>query len=94
MEKAGFLDRIGRENVCPHIDAALARSREILGLPPALPIDPHHEEKQRLEAARQELASVLAKIQDALNPPSANNRMSSRAEQPPAIVGNGDGKKN
>src|SRR5437879_2827245 len=34
MEKAGFLDQIGRENVCPHIDAALARSREILGLPP------------------------------------------------------------
>ena len=34
MDKAGFLDRIGRENVCAHIDAALARSREILGLPP------------------------------------------------------------
>jgi SulP family sulfate permease len=24
MEKAGFLDRIGRDNVCPHIEAALA----------------------------------------------------------------------
>src|SRR4029434_6052383 len=24
MEKAGFVDRMGRENVCPHIDAALA----------------------------------------------------------------------
>jgi SulP family sulfate permease len=34
MDKAGFLDRIGRENVCAHIDAALERSREILGLPP------------------------------------------------------------
>ncbi|MEI2727294.1 MAG: sodium-independent anion transporter [Verrucomicrobiota bacterium] len=34
MAKAGFLDRIGRENVCPHIDAALARARDILGLPP------------------------------------------------------------
>jgi SulP family sulfate permease len=34
MENAGFLDRIGRENVCADIDAALARSREILGLPP------------------------------------------------------------
>ena len=30
MEKAGFLDQIGRDNVCPDLDAALARSREIL----------------------------------------------------------------
>jgi sulfate permease, SulP family len=35
MEKAGFLDIIGRENVCPHVDAALARAREVLGLSPA-----------------------------------------------------------
>src|SRR6185369_9353678 len=35
MDKAGFLERIGRENVCAHIDAALERSREILGLPPS-----------------------------------------------------------
>ena len=34
MEKAGFLDEIGRENVCPDVDAALARARKILGLPP------------------------------------------------------------
>jgi SulP family sulfate permease len=34
MDKAGFLDRIGRENVCADIDAALERSRKILGLPP------------------------------------------------------------
>jgi len=34
MENSGFIDRLGRENVCPHIAAALARSREILGLPP------------------------------------------------------------
>jgi SulP family sulfate permease len=33
MDKAGFLDRLGRENVCANIDLALARSREILGLP-------------------------------------------------------------
>jgi SulP family sulfate permease len=31
MEKAGFLDRLGRENVCPDIDLALARCRQILG---------------------------------------------------------------
>ena len=34
MEKAGFLDQIGRQNICPDIDAALGRAREILGLPP------------------------------------------------------------
>lgn len=27
MDNAGFLDRIGRENVCAHVDAALARER-------------------------------------------------------------------
>lgn len=30
MDKAGFLDRLGRENVCANIDLALARSRELL----------------------------------------------------------------
>jgi SulP family sulfate permease len=34
MDKSGFLDQIGRANVCADVDAALARSREILGLPP------------------------------------------------------------
>ncbi len=32
MDKAGFLDRLGRENICANIDLALARSREILNL--------------------------------------------------------------
>jgi SulP family sulfate permease len=40
MENAGFLERLGRENVCPDIEAALARSREILGLPPLTGPDP------------------------------------------------------
>lgn len=35
MEKAGFLDQLGYANVCPHLDAALARAREILGLSPS-----------------------------------------------------------
>ncbi len=30
MDKAGFLDRLGRENTCANIDLALERSREIL----------------------------------------------------------------
>jgi SulP family sulfate permease len=30
MDKAGFLDKLGRENICADIDSALARSREIL----------------------------------------------------------------
>jgi SulP family sulfate permease len=31
MDKAGFLDRLGRENVCADIDGALVRAREIIG---------------------------------------------------------------
>ncbi len=30
MEKAGFLDQLGKENVCANIDLALARARELL----------------------------------------------------------------
>ncbi len=30
LERSGLLDRIGRENVCPEIDAALARARHLL----------------------------------------------------------------
>lgn len=32
MEQSGLLERIGRENILPSIDAALARARKILGL--------------------------------------------------------------
>jgi sulfate permease, SulP family len=35
MDKAGFLDQIGRENICANIDLALIRSREILSRPTA-----------------------------------------------------------
>ena len=34
MDKAGFLDRLGKENVCANIELSLARSRELLGLSP------------------------------------------------------------
>jgi sulfate permease, SulP family len=37
MDRAGFLDQLGRENVCADIDAALERAREILDLPPVPP---------------------------------------------------------
>jgi SulP family sulfate permease len=39
MDRSGFFDRLGRENVCAHIEAALSRAREILGLPPRAPGD-------------------------------------------------------
>jgi SulP family sulfate permease len=66
MEKAGFLDRLGRENICPNIDAALARSRQILGLPPAEVKDPLQLERARLVAARNELAVALERADKAL----------------------------
>src|SRR5690349_15778800 len=59
MDNAGFLDRIGRENVCAHIDAALERSREILGLPPASKNDPLEMERKSLSQARDEMALAL-----------------------------------
>jgi sulfate permease, SulP family len=74
MEKAGFLDRIGRENVCAHVDAALARAREILGLPPAPPSDPHYDEKQKLEAVRHELTGALERVNEVLKSPANNHR--------------------
>ena len=69
MEKAGFLDRIGRDNVCPHIEAALGRARVILGLPPVASTDPLHQEKQKLETVRQELASAIERIDGVLKSP-------------------------
>lgn len=40
MERAGFLHRIGPENVLANIDESLNRAREHLGLPPAQPPQP------------------------------------------------------
>jgi SulP family sulfate permease len=67
MDKAGFLDRLGKENVCADIELSLARAREILGLPPAPANDPLHKERQKLEAARQEISGALQRAQEALN---------------------------
>lgn len=73
MEKAGFLERLGHENVCPNVQAALQRAREILGLPPETPVDPLQEQKARIEAAQQELASALQRTQEILGQTSNNN---------------------
>ena len=72
MGRAGFLDRIGKENVCEDIDAALARSREILGLPPAPDVDPLHLEKRKFEVARQELTSAMERVNSVLNSPAGS----------------------
>ena len=69
MDKAGFLDRLGRENVCANIELSLARAREILGLPPAPPSDPLEAERRKLEAAKAELAQALQRAQQALSSP-------------------------
>jgi SulP family sulfate permease len=70
MDKAGFLDRLGKANVCANIELSLARSREILGLPPALSSDPLHEEREKLEAAKHEITSALQRAQEVLNSPA------------------------
>ena len=73
MDKAGFLDRLGKENVCANIELALERAREILGLPPAPSSDPLVEERKKLEAARQELAGALERAGRVLNAPANGN---------------------
>ncbi len=75
MENAGFIDEVGRENVCPHIAAALERARAILGLPPSGELAGAEErqqritnEKQRIEAARTEITNALERAQRILDP--------------------------
>src|SRR6266853_476171 len=86
MERAGFIDRLGRDNVCPHIDAALARARAILRLPPVAQTDPHHEEKQKLEAVRLELTQALDRVNEVLNVPKPKGR-------PPALIADAEADK-
>jgi SulP family sulfate permease len=78
MENAGFIDRLGRENVCPHIAAALARAREILGLPPVDEPPENHEslyaEKRKLDEARQELSAALERADRMLKEPQPKRR--------------------
>jgi len=78
MENAGFIDRLGRENVCAHIADALARARQILGLPPVVekvePQESLHAEKRELDAARRELSEALERTQRILNKPERRER--------------------
>lgn len=69
MDKAGFLDRLGRENVCANIHLSLERSREILGLPPMPLNDLLNVEKQKIEVARRELATAFERASNILNAP-------------------------
>ena len=78
MEMSGFVDRLGRENLCPHIDAALNRARVILGLPPVSfapdATEALRAEKLQFESARRELSAALEHANRILNepkPPSA-----------------------
>ncbi len=65
MTNSGFIDRLGEENVCPHIVAALARARDILGLPPEPESSddeaPLQAQKLQLEAAHRDLAEAVAR---------------------------------
>lgn len=81
MERAGFLDRIGHENVCPHIDAALARARVILGLPPVPEVDPLQHERERLEAVRRELSGALERANEFMQLPSRGGAPAAAAVQ-------------
>ena len=81
MINSGFIDRLGMENVCPDIGAALARAREILGLPPVEEVtdtpEALHAEKKQIEAARRELADAVERASRMLNKPG-------ESRQPPA----------
>ncbi len=68
MDKAGFLEKLGKENICANIELSLARAREILGLP-QLPLsrDPLEDERRKIETARQELATAVERAGKVLN---------------------------
>ena len=69
MDKAGFLDRLGRENICVELEHSLERSREMLGLPPAVASDPLKFERDKIEQARRELTVAVERAGRVLNAP-------------------------
>jgi SulP family sulfate permease len=87
MDKAGLLDRIGRQNVCPHVTAALERARDLLGLPPA-PRSPEGIEDLRLqhqdlEAARLDLTRALERAGRILDRKGPTPRLAADADPDP-----------
>ena len=74
MEKAGFLDKVGRDNICANLEHSLERAREILGLPPASSEDPLKLEKEKIETARRDLADAVERAGKVLNSPPATPR--------------------
>ena len=85
MEKAGFLDRIGRENVCPNIDVALARAREILGLPAIPLVAPVPRASQKGEVASRELPAAPAGPNPASPPSDGESGLLSPVVSTPAV---------
>lgn len=83
MEKAGFIEELGQENVCPHVDAALDRAREILRLPRAARTEDLAARNCDLEAAREEIASALERANKLLN------SSASKSPSTPMARGNG-----
>ena len=85
MINSGFIERLGEENVCAHIGAALDRAREILKLPPVKETVNTPEslfaEKKQIEAARRELADAVERASQMLNksgeniPPASGNKL-------------------
>jgi len=71
MDKAGFLDQLGRENICVDLEHSLERAREMLGLPPAVVSDPLRMERERIETARRGLAEAVERAGKVLNEPGS-----------------------
>lgn len=78
MDKAGFLDELGRENVCAHVDAALERAREILGLPVAAQTESVNTRATELEDARREMAMAFKRADEALGRAAGKTTISPR----------------
>jgi SulP family sulfate permease len=82
MINSGFIDRLGEENVCPDIGAALARAREILGLPPVKEDTNTQEslvaEKKKIEAVRRELSEAVERASRILNKSGENAQVPPR----------------
>jgi len=78
MEKAGFLDKLGRQNVCPHVDAALDRARELLCLPPAVRHGPLERERNHPQQARDEVAVALERANNVLKRQTASAQATSK----------------